>query len=193
VIQCDSFVQAHGPGIGLERWIGPSNGDIASLPMSEAWRRPFRSQRAKDSRWFGEGGFIFRDHHIWYNMQSRELLGLPSYRLAGYRSVANSEFSTRVFEVPSKPLWVNADVHWDGPPEACFDGCAAYLMVAALDGKSGAVLPGYEEGRCVMMNVNSTRLMLAWNGSKPLHEEHAGNLVRLRLFYRDATVFALGA
>ena len=62
-----------------------------------------------------------------------------------------------------------------------------------MDGKSGAVLPGYEERRCVMMNVNATRLMLAWNGSKPLHEQHAGESVRLRVFYRDATVFAVGA
>ena len=100
--------------------------------MSEAWRRPFRSQRAKDSRWFGEGGFIFRDHHIWYNMQSRELLGLPSYRLAGYRSVANSEFSTRVFEVPSKPLWVNADV--DASSGITFDEfCSAVAKMENSD------------------------------------------------------------
>lgn len=191
-------MQAHGPGIGLERWIGPSNGDIAALPMSEAWRRPFRSQPARDSRWFGEGGMIFRDHHVWYNKQSRELLGLPAYRLAGYRSVANSEFSTHVFKVPPKPLWVNADVHWDGTTDGpsfggCFEGCAAYLMVAVLNGTTDAVLPGYEERRCVMMNVDSTRLMLAWNGSKPLHEQHVGESIRLRLFYRDATVFAVGA
>lgn len=44
-----------------------------------------------------------------------------------------------------------------------------------------------------MMNVNGTRLPLVWNGSKPLHEHIPGQRVRLRVFYRAASVFAVGA
>jgi hypothetical protein len=186
-------VKAHGPGIGIERWVGPADGNLSALPMTAAWRRPFRS-RVQSSRWFGEGGVIFRDWHVWYNKETRDLLGLPAYRLAGYRSVANSEFSTQAFVMPHGPLWINADAHWEmDSDDACSEGCAAYLMVAALDAHSGALLPGYDRGRCVMMNVNATRLELAWNGSTPLHEVHGGKQIRLRIYYRDAAVYAVGA
>jgi hypothetical protein len=43
-----------------------------------------------------------------------------------------------------------------------------------------------------MMNVDGTRLPLAWNGSRPLHERVPGRRVRLRVFYRAASVFAVG-
>ena len=36
--------QCHGPGIGLERWIGPADGNLSRQPMThrDAWQRPFR-------------------------------------------------------------------------------------------------------------------------------------------------------
>jgi hypothetical protein len=188
--------QCHGPGIGLERWIGPADGNLSRQPMTrhDAWQRPFRSD-VKPSTLFGEGGVIFRGYHIWLQSDwytsptarsNKMLLGLPEYRLAGFHSDSNAEFSTAVFSVPSRrPLWINADAHWDATR-------AAYVMVEVLDAASGVVVPGYERERCVMMNVNGTRLPLEWNGSKPLHEHIVGQRVRLRVFYRAATVFAVG-
>ena len=188
--------QAHGPMIGIERWIGPADGNLSSQPMATAWQRPFRSQTKKYGTGFGEGGILFRDWHVWYYKTERALLGIPAYRLAGVRSMANSEFSTLTFEVPTTPLWVNADVSWASDPQnsvtTCYGGCAAYLMVAVLDASNDETLPGYEHSRCVMMNVSSTRLALVWQGAGPLHEQHAGRLVRLRMFYREATIFAVG-
>ena len=186
--------QAHGPGIGIERWVGPADGNLSAQPMVKAWRRPFRSNSPRSSRWFGEGGLIFKDWHVFYNKDTQDLLGLPAYRLVGYKSEANSEFSTHAFAMTSTPLWINADVRWEMESGVgCFDGCAAYLMVAALDANSGAVLPGYDRSRCVMMNVNGTRLELTWNGSAPLHEVHGGEQIRLRVYYRDAVIYAIGA
>ena len=151
--------QCHGPGIGLERWIGPADGNLSRQPMASAWQRPFRSD-VTPSNVFGEGGAIFRGHHIWlqsywYTSPTARsltggLLGLPEYRLAGFHSDSNAEFSTAVFAVPSQgSLWINADAHWDIPagaprdgggwPLECGEGCAAYVMVAVMDAASGAV------------------------------------------------------
>jgi hypothetical protein len=187
--------QAHGPGIGVERWVGPADGNLSAQPMTSAWRRPFRS-RVRSSHWIGVGGLIFRDWHIWYNKQTRAMLGLPAYRFAGYKSMANAEFSTHIFELPPRSLWINADMSWIETDLGAWSGSesrAAYLMVAALDADSGKVLPGYEHERCVMMNVSGTQLQLEWNGSAPLHTQHAGQRVRLRMFYRDASIFAVGS
>eukprot|EP01043_Picozoa_sp_COSAG02_P053908 COSAG02_NODE_6023_length_3869_cov_1.528382_3_plen_53_part_00 len=45
-----------------------------------------------------------------------------------------------------------------------------------------------------MMNVNGTRLPLVWNGTSAL-EQHAvvGKEVALRLFFRDAIIYAIGS
>ena len=85
-------------------------------------------------------------------------------------------------------------MHWQmDSDDAGSEGCAAYLMVAALDAHSGALLSGYDQGRCVMMNVNATRLALAWHGSTPLHEVHGGEQIWLRIRYTDdAVVNAVG-
>ena len=115
---------------------------------------------------------------IWCSKAQHKLLGVPAYRLAGIHSLANSEFSTQAFELPSQPLWVNADVSWSPDPTGTLEGlegCSAYLMVAVLDATSEQVLhvPGFERERCVMMNVSGTRLkpvMPVWNGSAPVHE-----------------------
>lgn len=97
----------------------------AAVDLQAAWRRPFRAHAgnhrplAPVDQILTSGGLIFRDHHIWLNAASAKgasptfsLLGLPAYRLAGYYSMANSEFSTLPFLVPSAPLWINADAKW---------------------------------------------------------------------------------
>lgn len=95
---------------------------------------------------------------------------------------------------------MNADVHWTWPPHApldkdgrpltCDEGCAAYLMVALHDAATGKVVAGYEKEQLVFTDVDGTRLPLDWKGKTG--SELAGKTVYLRIFYRDATVFAVG-
>eukprot|EP01051_Picozoa_sp_SAG22_P005657 SAG22_NODE_342_length_11973_cov_10.127927_6_plen_185_part_00 len=127
--------QCHGPHIGIERWIGPADGNLSAMPMQTVWSRPFRAHAGNHRRLAPEdqiltsGGVLFRGHHIWLNAADANgkgggtlVVGLPEYRLAGYYSLANAEFSTLPFAVPSsKPLWINAEASWVLPPGTPLD------------------------------------------------------------------------
>ena len=137
----------HGPHIGVERFIGPADGNLTREPMMAAWSRPFRENVGNRAgitpvgELLTSGGMLFRGHHVWLGSAINgaggvgSLLGLPALRLAGFYSLANSEFSTKVFTMPSAPLWLNADAHWTVPsgapldkagvPLNCDEGCAA--------------------------------------------------------------------
>ena len=137
----------HGPHIGVERFIGPADGNLTREPMMAAWSRPFRENVGNRAgitpvgELLTSGGMLFRGHHVWLGSAINgaggvgSLLGLPALRLAGFYSLANSEFSTKVFTMPSAPLWLNADAHWTVPsgapldkaglPLTCDEGCAA--------------------------------------------------------------------
>ena len=82
-------------------------------------------------------------------------------------------------------------------------------MVELRSAVDGSVVPGYERSRCVMLNVNGLRLPLRWDGADiELHSDAAtpaalptvrsseqpaeGSEVFLRIFFRDATIFAFG-
>jgi hypothetical protein len=98
-------------------------------------------------------------------------------------------------QVPSsglKGLWINADVRWKGElvTGGCDEGCAAYVMIELQDATTGTVIPGYERGRCTMMNLDSLGIPITWEGSPK--EPATGAMVRLRFFFRDATIYALG-
>jgi hypothetical protein len=209
-----------GPHIGVERLIGPADGNLTREPMMAAWSRPFRENVGNRAaitpvgELLTSGGMLFRGHHVWLGKFKTlplenasdatggavPLLGLPALRLAGFYSLANSEFSTHVFTMPGKSLWVNADAHWmvpphtpldkDGLPITCDEGCAAYVMVALHDGLSGALVPGYEKEGCVFTHVDGTRLPLRWGGRTG--SALAGKTVFLRVYYRDATIYAIG-
>ena len=208
-----ALTACHGPHIGVERLIGPDDGNLTATPMMKAWRRPFRENVGNRQgitpigELLTEGGMLFRGHHVWLGTATNgaggtaTFIGLPAYRLAGFYSLANSEFSTASFKKTASALYVNADVHWSAPPNAplgkdgkpltCDEGCAAYLMVALHDAATGKAVAGYEKEGCVFTDVDSTRLALRWKGKTG--SELAGKAVFLRMFYRDATVFAIGA
>eukprot|EP01052_Picozoa_sp_SAG31_P029973 SAG31_NODE_3032_length_4764_cov_2.873526_2_plen_72_part_00 len=65
-------------------------------------------------------------------------------------------------------------------------------MVALHSAQSGEVIKGFEKEACVFMDVDGTRLPLRWHG-KSGSIEAAGTKVFLRIFYRDSSVFAVGA
>ena len=52
----------------------------------------------------------------------------------------------------------------------------------------GTTIAGYEKERCVMMDVDGLALPLRWDGAPPIA---VGTKVALRLYFRDATMFAL--
>ena len=61
----------HGPHIGVERMIGPDDGNLTSTPMMKAWRRPFRESVGNRQgitpvgELLTEGGMLFRGYHVW--------------------------------------------------------------------------------------------------------------------------------
>ena len=180
--------------------------------MMQAWKRPFRENVGNKkgitpvAELLMSGGMLFRGYHMWFGSAMNggggagSLLGLPAYRLAGYYSLANSEFSTAVFTMPAAGLYINADSHWtvppnapldaNGHPETCDEGCAAYVMVALHDAVTKLVVPGHEKEACIFMDQDHPRLPLRWGSETG--STSAGKQVFLRVYYRDATVFAVG-
>ena len=89
------------------------------------------------------------------------------------------------------------------------EGRAAYLMVALQKQQQSSssewvTVPGYEPQRCLFTNMTGLKLPLVWGNftqapepvqPPPPPREHVavGSIVRLRFFFRDATVFAAGA
>ena len=63
-------------------------------------------------------------------------------------------------------------------------------VMVALHNKSGAVVPGYEKEACVFTHADGTRLPLSWHGKTG--SALAGKDVFLRVYYRDATIYAVG-
>ena len=61
-------------------------------------------------------------------------------------------------------------------------------MVEVIDATTGGTLEGFEKEKCVFMDVDGLRLPLDWAGRSPQLEA----LVALRLYYRDAVVYAVG-
>ena len=68
----------------------------------------------------------------------------------------------------------------------------AYVMVE-IQTPQGRALPGFERGNfSVLANVRGAQLPLHWGESRD-SSALAGQLVRLRVCMRDATVFGLNA
>jgi hypothetical protein len=65
-------------------------------------------------------------------------------------------------------------------------------MVALHSAATGAVVKGFEKEGCVFMGEDGTRLPLRWRGESGA-SAMGGQPVFLRIYYRDATVFAVGA
>jgi hypothetical protein len=107
-----------------------------------------------------------------------------------------SYFASAV-EVRAPLLTLNADVSWPGKmvTGGCDEGCAAYVLAELLDDATGAVLPGF--GRAdfaAIMDVDGPALPLHWRAAPRLQPSGVGglaSLVRLRLLFRDATIYSL--
>ena len=112
-----------------------------------------------------------------------------------------------------KELWINADVQWGSllPTGGCDEGCAAYVMVELISVTTNSVIPGYEKEKCVLLNITGTRIPLVWEGGVDTAGRSVGVgggtgpsgvdggraadeavPVQARVYFRDATVYAIG-
>jgi hypothetical protein len=104
--------------------------------------------------------------------------------------------------MPSTPLWVNADVSWEGSNYVggADEGHQAYLMVelqtvtTRADGTvlSATTVPGYEAANCIITNTSGLELPVVWTPTPPTPVV-PGSKVQLRFYFRDSTVYAVGA
>eukprot|EP00038_Savillea_parva_P029787 m.73470 g.73470 ORF g.73470 m.73470 type:complete len:615 (-) comp8840_c0_seq1:262-2106(-) len=188
----------HGPHSYEEWWIGPPSGLVTDM---SAWRRSHKDTHAvSHDIWLMAQPVTTDTQHIW--VDSGSVFALDLYRLAGIYSPGNGEFSTPVFDMPSTPMWVNADVAWYGGNYVggADEGHQAYLMVAlhqvthSADGSvvSSRQVPGYEPEHCIITNTSGLQLPVVWD-PPPSDPVAPGTSVQLRFFFRDATVYAVGA
>lgn len=192
----------HGPHMYEEWWVGPASGDAAD---TRGWRRPYRRTHAAPRDAFLMAPPVAHGDELLWVGSVGSVFTLPLYRIAGIFAPANGEFSTPAFTVPKTPMWLNADAPWhsklrtvyDGV-QGCDEGCAAYVFATVLDAATGHELAGYGVGQAIVMtNTSGLRLPLRWHatGGNGTVDTAAivGRSVRLRLYFRDATVYAVGA
>lgn len=120
----------HGPHSFEEWWLGPNSGVVTDM---QGWRRPFRDvHAAPHDIWLMAQPVTTETQHIW--VDSGNIYGLDLYRLAGLYSPGNGEFSTPEFQMPTNPLWLNADATWEGGNYVggADEGRQAYIMVALV-------------------------------------------------------------
>ena len=143
--------------------------------------------------------------HVW--VADGAVYTLPQFRVAGLYAPANAEFSTPAFALPapsaaattasqggSCQLTVNAEAKWGALLQTggCDEGCAAYLLAELRDASTDKPLPGFERDSFVpIMNATGLALPLLWNNTPALPT--GGEPVSLRLYFRDATVYSIGA
>ena len=197
------YGRMHGPHIMEEWWVGSKT--QRGPEEIQAWRRPFKRFRAAPHDvWLMSQPVTYDDRLVW--VADTGVYTLPMYRLAGIRAVANGEFSTDAFAVPAATLGggsngsleglsVNVDASWKGfiVTGGCDEGCAAYLMAELQDANTNRTIPGFERGNCILMNIDGLRVPLKWdrNGTVTAPPAPAaGSLVRLRFYFRDATIYS---
>ena len=188
----------HGPHLFEELWVGPASGDPTEI---QGWRRPYRETRfAPHDIWLMANPVAYRGDQIW--VDNGKVWGVPASRLGGVYAPANGEFSTGVFGLPGRALGIDAESRWlggnhVGVPEGADEGHQAYVMVELREAGSGKVLAPAEA--CIITNQDR-RLgqPLTWGiqgGNKTSIEMgiKTGTLITARIFFRAATIHALGA
>lgn len=143
----------------------------------------------------------YQDELVWVG-STGSVFTVPMYRIAGPYAPANGEFSTRTFLMPHEPMWVNVDARWHGRLNnsylggGCDEGCAAYFYANVLDADTGKEIPEYgvDHAQPAMdVDLLQMQLQLRGKGDVITTSGLSGPHVRLRIHFRDATVFAVGA
>ena len=112
---------------------------------------------------------------------------------------ANGVFTTHPFIMPPK-LFLNGDAKWGGRNAAdgnrtCDEGCGSYIMVALhRAGERTPVSAAFSARHCILLDVDGVRLPLQWtdtHGQVISTEQFVGEEMALRVYFRDATIYAV--
>ena len=205
----------HAPHLYEEWWVGPASGRAVDVA---GWRRPYRRTHAAPHDAFLMAPPVpFNDRLLWLG-STGSVYSLPMFRIAGIYAPANGEFNTGVFTYPAAGVFVNAEATWKGETATggCDEGCNAYIFGELLDANTGQPIVGHTRAESLpMMNVSGTKLPLRWRtvtsaGAGLVEPQTRSNkpppcapgttgcplvgaAVQLRLFFRDATIFAVGS
>lgn len=169
------FPGRHGPHLGCEWWVSDDG---------MRWERPWRGWDAH-----GDAPYpikmspmrVGREMLFWVSGQVR---GLPEYRLAGIGARSNAEFSSKPFKMPARELLLNATI-----PAGSGLFRQSYIQVEIRD-ENHKPINGYEREKCLLQNVDDTRIPLSWNGATG--KELAGRKISLKFCLRQATLYMLG-
>eukprot|EP00041_Stephanoeca_diplocostata_P032015 m.1013702 g.1013702 ORF g.1013702 m.1013702 type:complete len:554 (+) comp24068_c0_seq12:99-1760(+) len=203
VSQCtlgSSCGRCHGPHLYEELWIGPRNGSAWS---TLSWQRPFRAHRfvpssvphdaflmAQPATVEDQGAHIFLDATGVYTV--------PLLRFSGIYSPSNGEFSTQPLTLGARGLqglWINAAAGWRGRlvTGGCDEGCSAYIFAEVYDAATMTLVPGYtKETFNVLENVDGFAIPMVWKAVAAA-QRTAPSPVVVRVYFRDATIYAVGA
>eukprot|EP00039_Didymoeca_costata_P007937 m.105565 g.105565 ORF g.105565 m.105565 type:complete len:556 (-) comp13880_c2_seq4:43-1710(-) len=185
------YGKMHGPHIMEEWWVGSAN--QTGPEDLQAWARPYKRFRVvPHDVWLMSQPVVYNNMHVW--VSDSGVYTVPLYRISGIYAAGNGQFSTRVFtlgETGTSAFYMNLDASWQGNiiTGGCDEGCAAYVMVELQNASSGTVLPGYERGNCILMNTTDTHAPLRWKDAPALKP---GTQVRMRIYFREATIYAVG-
>lgn len=164
----------HGPHLTCEWWVSADGID---------WQRPWRDVDAQ-----GDAPYPVKMAPMWFGREmlfwvSGQVYGLPEYRIASIGAGSNAEFSSASFTMPDRPLLLNASI-----PRGHGLFRQAYVEVEVRN-VANEVIAGYERDKCVLQDVDHTRIPLCWgeNTGTAL----AGKTVSLRFFLRSARLYAL--
>lgn len=69
----------------------------------------------------------------------------------------------------------------------------AYIMVEMRDAAGDAVVGGRTRDKCVLLDVDGAQIPLKWEGEEAHAPVAVGTRVTLRVFFRDATIYAVGS
>ena len=178
----------HGPHLGGEWWLSDDG---------LSWRRLFRACFAP-----GEADGPISHVPMQLNqgllwIMGDQVFGLPEDRIFFAGSMANSVFSTPPFTLTDKPLALDASFGFQGDDKRGMRG-QGHIMAALLD-ENGSVIDGFDGAKCVIHDLQSdavrkrqmdgNAIRLHWQGR--MTKELAGVQVRLRIYLRDARIYAL--
>ncbi len=165
----------HGPHLTCEWWVSADG---------IQWQRPWRGVDAH-----GEAPYAVKMAPMWFGKEmlfwvSGRVMGLPEYRVASIGSRSNAEFSSRLIEMPDRPLLLNASAP---AGQGLFN--QAYVAVELRD-EADRPIPGYEYDKCVLRATDDTRIPLTWENRTGT--EFAGRKIRFRFYLRSARIYAIG-
>ena len=166
------MIGEHGPHISYEWWVSHDG---------LRWQRPARDMHVGVITTCPP--FVVDDRLCFLEYNTMRRYSTPIDRITWVGSQSNAEFSSRLFQVPERPLTANIE---SGTGTLLPD--QAYVMVEVRQ-PDGQVIEGYEREKCVFMDVDGTALPLRW-GEKDT-TGLTGRDVCLRFYLRDARIYAV--